>query len=220
MQFNIMDVIVLAIAGLSVFFGFKRGFLRTVTGFASVVLSLVIATTLHPYVAEYMQETSLYDMIYDSTAAVIQIPEEESGRLSDYGTYKLNLPREFTDDMQEQIDTAAETVADSVAKTVADAAINIISMLLVFLAARLILHLITLIAGVVHKLPIIGFGDSLLGALFGLLRGMLLIYILFVFVTFTASVTPDNELVQAVKQSEFAKVMYHHNVLLDFVYKN
>ena len=71
-----------------------------------------------------------------------------------------------------------------------------------------------------HKLPVIGFGDSLLGALFGFLRGFLVVYILFAFVTFSASVSPDNDFASAVKQSEIAKVMYNHNVLLDFVYKN
>jgi len=80
--------------------------------------------------------------------------------------------------------------------------------------------LITSLAGVIKKLPIIGWGDSLLGALFGLFRGMLVVYILLAVVTLFTSASYDGKISRTIKQSEFAKVMYHHNVLLDFLYKD
>ena len=93
-------------------------------------------------------------------------------------------------------------------------------MLCVFVLARFLLMIVAGAAGLIHKLPIVGWGDSLLGALFGLFRGLLFVYVLLAFVTFAASMAPDGALSRAIKYSEFAKVMYNDNVLLDFIYKD
>ncbi len=216
---DFMDIAVLAIGVISVIIGFKRGFLQTLSGVASLVLSFILATTLHPYVASYLSTTPLHDTVHTSVSSVISVPEEKAVRLSDFGTAKLNLPRDMTNSMQRSVDLAADSVEEKIADTITDGAMNIISMLLVFFAIRIILFLLMAISGVIRKMPIIGFGDGLLGALFGLLRGMLLIYLLLAIIAFSASVSPNNGAVQSVKQAELAKVMYHNNILLEFAYK-
>lgn len=217
---NYVDITVLVIVVLSVFFGFKKGFLQTVTGLAALVLSLVIAVTVYPYAEAYMRKTPVYQTVYDKTASLLTVPEEETGRLSDYGTGKLNLPRDFTNNMQDKIDTASGAVSESIAETVAGAAVKIISMLTVFLIVRFLLAIITSVAGLIKKLPVIGWGDSLLGALFGLLRGLLIVYVLLAFAAFLSTMSPEGSVSRAIKYSEFAKVMYNDNVLLDFIYKD
>ena len=52
MSINYLDLAVLLIIVLSILFGFKKGFLRTVTGLAAMVISLILAMTLYPYAAE------------------------------------------------------------------------------------------------------------------------------------------------------------------------
>lgn len=220
MNINYVDLAVFFIVLLSVFFGFKKGFLRTVTGLAAMILSLILAVTLYPYATDLVMKTPIYDTVYENTASVINVPEEQTDSVADYGTGKLNLPRDFTNNLEKQIDAAGDAAKNTVADTVASAVIKIVSMLCVFLLARILLMFITAVAGLVKKLPIIGFGDSLLGALFGLFRGLLIVYIALAFAAFAASVAPDSAFVRAVKYSEFAKVMYNDNVLLDFAYKD
>ncbi len=216
---DFMDIAVLAIGVISVIVGFKHGFLQTLSGVVSLVLSFVLATAFHPYATEYLSSTPLRDTIYTSVSSVISVPEEEAVRISDYGTGKLNLPREMTNNMQRNVDLAAEAVEQKITDMITNAAMNIISMLMVFFAVRLVLFILTAISGIIRKMPVIGFGNGLLGALFGLLRGMFLVYLLLAIVAFSASVSPNNGAVQSVKQSELAKVMYHNNILLEFIYK-
>lgn len=218
MSINYIDLAVLLILILSVLFGFKKGFLKTVTGLAAMVISLILAMTLYPFAAEMIMKTPIYDTVFENTAAVIHVPDEETSRISDFGTGKLNLPRDFTNNLEKNIDTASQNVSNTIADTVASAAVKIVSMLCVFLLARLLLMIVTAAAGLIKKLPVIGWSDSLLGALFGLFRGLLILYILLAFVTFAATMSPDGALARAIKYSEFAKVMYNDNVLLDFIY--
>ena len=217
---NIMDILVLAIMGISVFFGFRKGFLKTITGFASIILSLILATSFHPYVSTYLRETTIYESVYQSSYSVLQISAKDPGKTTSDGTAKLNLPREFTEDVKETIDTAADTVSMKIAEKVADAAISILAMLLLFVGIRLLLLLISWLIGLIVKLPIIGWGDSLLGALFGLLRGFLIIYLALAVAFFAVTVSPQGVVAKSVRQSSIAKIMYHDNVLLEFVYKN
>lgn len=216
---DFMDIAVLAIGVISVIVGFKHGFLQTLSGVVSLVLSFVIATAFYPRVADYLSATVLHDTIHTSVSSVISVPEEEAVRVSDYGTGKLNLPREMTNNMQRNIDLATNAVEQKITETITNVAINIVSMLIVFFVIRVILFILMRISGIIRKMPVVGFGDGLLGALFGLLRSMFLVYLLLAVITFSASVNPNNAAVKAVKQSELAKVMYHNNILLEFVYK-
>ena len=220
MRMNVMDIAVFLLVGLSIFLGFRKGFLKTVTGFLAIVLSLVLACTFQPSVTEYLKETKIYSAVYDHTYTLFDAPEQEGEVHPDSVLGKWNLPRSIAKDVQKNVDAAKDSVGEKVAGIVADIAVNICALLMVFLAARLLLFLVTMLAGVIGKLPLIGWGDGLLGALFGLLRGILIVYIVLALLTFLATLTPDGEIAEAVKQSEFAKVLYHHNFLMDFVYKN
>lgn len=217
---NVLDIAIFAIMGISIFFGFRKGFLRTITGLVAILLSLVLATTFHSVVADYLKSSALYQKVYERTYSAIEVPEDKTEQASDLGTGKLNLPKDLTKAMQKGVDAATNSVASSLAETVANAAVNILSMLLLFVGIRLILLLVTFLVGLFTKLPLIGWCDGLLGALFGLLRGFLIVYLVLAVATFAVAVSPDGGVAQSVKQSEFAKVMYHNNVLLDFVHKN
>ncbi len=219
MSINYIDLLVIVVLLVSVFIGFKKGFLKTVTGLLAVMVSLILAITLHPYVSEYLEKTPVYDTVYNTASSVLITPKETTGKITDYGAGNLNLPREFTNNMQETIETAKENTANKIAQTVAKASIKIISMLLIFIVARLLFFVVTLLAGIIKKLPLIGWGDSLLGALLGLIRGFLIVYIIFMAFTILASFSPENEWVRTIKYSEFAKILYNDNVLLDFIYK-
>lgn len=217
---NYLDIAVLLTVVLSIFFGFKKGFLKTFTGLVAILLSLIVAITFYPHVAEWITETSVYDVVYDNTASVIKEPEEEADNISDYGTGKLSLPKNFMKYLEKNIDTATEAVADTISTYVASAAVKLVSILLIFIVSRLVILFLTSIAGLIRKLPIIGWSDSLLGGLFGFFRGLILVYIVLAFVTFAASVKPDGIFSNEIKYSKFAKLAYNNNVIMDFVYKN
>lgn len=217
---NYIDITVLLIFVLSIVLGLKKGFLKTVTGLAAMVLSLALATAFYPYVAEIVMKTPVYDIVYENTAAVIAVPEQASDCLTtDYGTGKLGLPRDFLNDLEKNIDTVKDTAVNVVADAIAAAAVKIISVLCVFLLVRLLLSVVIKLAGILRRLPVIGWGDSLLGALFGLFRGLLIIYVLMTFMTFAASVSSDGVISNSIKHSSFARVMYNDNFILDFVFK-
>ncbi|MBR4874630.1 MAG: CvpA family protein [Clostridia bacterium] len=217
MSLNYIDIILIIIFALSVILGYKKGFLKTITGIISIVLSLVLAMTFYPHVSDYLKTTPIYDTIYKSTENVIGAQETENE--TEYETSDFNLPKKFIKEIEKGIDETTHKVKETVIQKVSDITIKIISVLIVFVCTRLLLLLISLIAGLIKKLPIIGWGDSMLGAIFGVVRALLITYILLAVVTFSASVSPDNKVAEAVKESKIAKLMYNDNAILNIIYK-
>lgn len=220
MSINYIDLLVLLLMILSTYLGYKKGFLKTLAGTISIILSLILAITLYPYMETYIKSTPVYEAVYENVEKHIAPPDVESDKISDYGAGALNLPRNFLKQIQQTADNTQEEIAVSIAESVADSAVKIVSMLAVFLLARVVLLIIVAIAGLIRKLPIIGWSDRMLGVLFGFVRGFLIVYLLLAIITVTAHFNSDNFAAKAVKQSEFAKIMYNNNVFLDFIYKD
>ena len=220
MSINYIDLLILILMIVSVYFGYKKGFLKTITGVLSIVLSLVIAITLYQPVEEYIKKTTIYEYVYDNVNSQLEKPDEETNQISEYGAGKLNLPRSFLKTIQEKTNDTKDNIVDTIADFSADSAVKIISMLLVFIAARLIILGILSVAGLIKKLPLIGWSDRMLGVLFGFVRGFLIIYLFLAVITVSAQIKTDNFLARAVKQSDFAKIMYNNNVFLDFIHRD
>ncbi len=217
MSINYVDLAIVVIVIFSVVFGYRKGFFKTITGLAALVLSLVLAVALYPHATEFVMKTPIYETVYENTASVVKTPQTDVGVLSEYGVGKLNLPVSITDKIEQSVDKTSSTVTETVANFVATATVKLVSMLGIFLLVRIAFFAATPLVGLIKKLPVIGWGDSLLGALFGLFRGLLIVYVLLAFMTFAASIAPESTPVRAVKHSQFAKVLYHDNVLLDFI---
>lgn len=220
MSINYIDLLILILMIVSVYFGYKKGFLKTITGVLSIILSLAIAITLYQPVEEYIKKTTVYEYVYDNVNSQLVTPDEETSQISAYGAGKLNLPRNFLKTMQEKVNDKRDNISETIADFSAGSAVKIISMLLVFLVARLAILGILAIVGLIKKLPLIGWSDRMLGVLFGFVRGFLIIYLLLAVITVSAQFKSDNFLARVVKQSEFAKIMYNNNVFLDFVHKD
>lgn len=212
------DILILAIFVLMTYLGYKKGFLKTLTGVISIVLSFVIAICLCSQVAAIIEKTPVYDTIYENASKYIKPASDNDAE--EVVADKSNYPKSFINEIKKDINGAQENLANTVAQKATDIAVKILSMLLLFIAARIVVWLLLLMFGFVKKLPLIGWFDSLLGALFGFLKGLLVVYLLLAVVTGFTVFNAENTLIREVNRSEFAKVMYNNNVFLDFIHNN
>lgn len=207
------DILILLILILATYLGYKKGFLRTLSGVIAILLSFVLALNFSTYVEDFIKATSVYESVYENVENNINPSNSES---EEYNTAKLNMPRGIL----KNIETKKTEALNTVVEKVSDTAVKIISILLIFIAVRLILWLLLSGFGIIKKLPLIGWFDKILGALFGFLRGFLIVYLMLVVVTAFAAFNAENKIVKTINHSDFAKVMYNNNVFLDFVAKD
>lgn len=213
------DILILAILVIATFLGYKKGFLRTLTGVISIIISFVIAVSFSPQIEDFIQNTSVYEAIYENIEETIGTESEET-TVSEKNTAKLNMPRDMIESIHKSAEDKKNEIKSSMTEKIGEISVKILSIVFIFLVVRILLFVILGGFGLVKKLPLIGWFDRLLGAFFGFLRGFLVVYLLLVVVTVCASFNAQNGIVKTVKQSEFAKVMYNNNVFLDFIYKD
>lgn len=96
--------------------------------------------------------------------------------------------------------------------------ITIASFILAFLIIKLILMLFAGVLNMTARLPVIKQFNKVGGFLFGVLKGVLILYIVFaVLVLITPVLEPENAIIQSVNSSIFAVNFYKYNFIIQWI---
>ena len=225
---NLVDFIILGILGISLLFGLYRGFLSSLLNMGGALVSFAGAFWLFPKLAEYirgnenlvstlMRYTDALNRVGDSTLAQTPVSSLNSGSIADILS-RVNLPSPLNTllrvNMEQQVFTGSTTVQQYVQSTILTAAINIISFVVCFVAVYLALSLLGGLLRAVFRLPVLKQLDALVGGAFGLLRGLLLVYIAFALVPLIETIVPLEQVSTMMKESMFAPLFNNGNLIL------
>ena len=101
-------------------------------------------------------------------------------------------------------------------ETSRELAINIIYgavMILLYAVLRIALIFISFIADKIAELPILKQFNKTGGIIYGLLRGVLIIYVLLMLIGVFGQVNPNNSFHMQIEDSYLGKLMYDNNIL-------
>lgn len=231
---NIVDYAIIGVLALSVVWGIYRGFLASVLKVVSFFISWAAAFLFYPAVAKFIQlHTGLVDtMLYFSEGAD-RIPKN----FMDFTRMSVDLipgdklnemivgsqfPKSIEVLLRENIVNQAfsgqglSSLGDYFNYTLVYIIINVVSFLLVYIAVSLILGLIISMTNAVVRLPVLKQFDSLLGGCFGLIRGIFLVFVLFIIIPITLAVVPAGlDLGKYLQESALAPFFYQTNFITD-----
>ena len=119
-------------------------------------------------------------------------------------------PSIILDSINEQVETVKENTNNVIAKSIAEVIINLIVIVVLFIIINIIMFFLKFIFGAIASLPIIKQLDKLGGFIYGLIEGLLIIYIVLAILSFVHV----QELQLAIKTSYIASILYNNNLLL------
>ncbi len=193
----VLDVVILALCALTIFISYKRGFFKSVMGLCSGIGALLIAYTFTPRLALVVKEKFLLDKIAsgvtDTLASMAKTGAEGAQNivydlskllensqflsiLNQYGADSqaiTELINSANDGSHAAVEQVSYAVADPIAGTIA----SIIVFIGLFLAAILVLRLITWAIGAIFTLPVLRGVDKTLGLAFGVVSALLFVWI-------------------------------------------
>lgn len=230
---NILDIIIIAVLGLSTLYGFYHGFLRTILSVFGAGLSIVAALIFGPQLAALIgSQPFVTDNLATYTDAIARVGDFDlaSSRVSELNQNVLDtimksvrLPDPLADLLKTNLTTSAfsgkglNTVNDYVSTTIINSALQLISFLLVFFAAFL---LIKMIIGLLHhvlRFPILKQLDWLAGGGFGLLRGALIVYLLLLLLPLVQTVAPGDQVNALLTGSRLAETFSSPELFLRII---
>lgn len=209
----ILDIIIIALMAISIFFGYKRGLVKVAVKLCALLIAIIVTLIFYQPVT---------NIIISNT----QLDEKIENIIIENGTKELEESNEenknFVDSMQQYVDTtitnAQNEIVESAAKEVAVRIINILVIVGLFIVTRIALTLLVFISGIITNLPIIKQFNELGGALYGIIRGLALIYLILAVVFLVVSMSANNSIVTIMDSSIVTKFMYENNILLNIIF--
>ena len=203
---NIIDIGILVIIGASVVYGLYRGFMQTVLSVACCLLSVLVAFAFGPKLAQLISSsqgvsstlatyTDAVTRVGDYSLASTPVNQLNDGLLQQV-LDGVSLPSPIASILESNLrsqvfaGTGLTSVNDYVSNTVVAVAINALSYIACFAVSYLILSVIVSLIQHVFKLPLLKQLDWLAGGIFGLVRGALILYVLFLLIPILSTVIP------------------------------
>lgn len=228
--------VLLVFTVLSVIRGGRKGFVRTAVSMVSLILVMVIAAWVNPYVGRFLRESKpVYQFVEKrcETLFADQLPgreapdEEESIEPSRNQQIELieemALPQSIRDALLENNNSEIYSVLgvdkfqDYVAGYIAGCITNGIGYIISFLIAILIIKVILYAVDILTGLPVINFVNAVGGMLLGIVQALLWIWIFFIVITVLCNTLPGQIVMEQIDSSEILKTLYDKNLLMNVI---
>jgi uncharacterized membrane protein required for colicin V production len=224
-----IDLIVVCIIFILALIGYKVGFVRMIVGFSSSVISMFLAWIFYPVVSKIVLRSSIYRKVESSVkksvssidiSNIVNSISDSAGRgglslprIKSYSLGNLKLPAWVVNYLKPLLKNAGENVYNSLVTQLATMFVNIISMMLVFIVCRLLIHIGVRVLDLVTMIPVIHQVNCLGGGVFGILQGMFIVYVAFGFFAIFPMIGKSSTIQTQIDSSYVAKVMYYDNIL-------
>lgn len=193
----LLDVIVVALIAVTVYLGFKRGFVKTVMGAVGFFVALAVAVAFAPTLkAEVMksrvaenvkiyaeeaieklldgEEKEDYDELFETeNKSNVEVLLDSFGLGEKYESFKESY-REWQD---ENVETIKANLVNYLSETAIDVGALIISFIAIFVLARILLRLAEWLLDRFCDLPVLKQANKILGIVAGVVLALFRVYV-------------------------------------------
>ncbi len=225
---NIVDIVILAILGVSVLVGLYRGFIASVASMGGCLVSLGVSFWLAPKVAGAIQSnpeilktlTSYTDAttrLGDQALANTQVSALSSSAITEI-LQKVSLPAPLDSllkgNLENKVFGLTADVGNYVSQTIVSAILNVICYILCFVVLLVVFHFVINFLKTVFKFPVLKQLNSVAGGAFGLLRGVVLCFVAFALLPLILTIVPVDGIKEMVDASALASLFNSHNLIM------
>lgn len=216
----------------SVLLGWYKGFLKTVLAMVQLIATIILVLILSPLLKNILMEnTGLYRQTRDSIISSIEekLPELPAGieipaEMQNTLIENSSIPKIFQEllkennraDVYERLN--ATTFLEYIGCYMADLVVGLVSFLIIFIVVRIAFQILVLAFDLLGKLPVVGGLNRLAGAALGLLRGVIVLWILCLLATIFPETQIGSDVLSAVGSSGFLSWIYNNNLLFRILF--
>ena len=219
---NIIDIAIIVILGASLVYGLYRGFVHTLLSVACCLISVVLAFAFGPKLAGLVSNsegmsstlatyTDALARVGDYNLASLPVDQLPVDRI-DQILSSVSLPEPIANILSSNLkgkvfqNSGLTTVNDYVSNTVVGVAVSILCFIAVYAVSYMVLSVLAGLIDAVFKLPLLKHLDWLAGGVFGLLRGGLILYVIFLIIPILSTVIPLDSFNELMAQSTLAPI--------------
>lgn len=194
----IIDIVIILFVLASIYLGYKKGLISLGIQLFAFILSLIITLILYKPIGSMIINTTQLD---EKLQEIIQVNAE-------------SLISEDSDDKitNELIESAKNGMLPEASRSLAINIIYGITMLVLFIISRICFIFIKSLSDIIAKLPIINQFNRLGGILYGLLRGLLITYVIVMIMNLMITFNPKGSLNEIMNETYLAKTISQYSI--------
>ena len=179
----IADIVIIVFLIIFLIVGIAKGFMKQILGLIGTIVAIVIAFTFCKNLANLViSHSPIKQMLSQWIAGFLGLPDELVDAETAIAQMQANgMPEFFITAVQNYIEQLNQTTVNLsvvVSDTLAQYIIVFVAFILIFIAVKLGTLILKGIAKLLKKVPVVNLFDRIAGAVIGLIKGLLIVYIL------------------------------------------
>ncbi|MEF9958811.1 MAG: CvpA family protein [Niameybacter sp.] len=218
-----LDLVIIVIILITALIAAKVGLIRTLYQVFSSILALVLAFFVYPIIETILKLTPLYTTIQEGVKNLL--PEMGNvGLQAQAQLIRENfkwMPEFMTNQLIENNNPeiynllGVSTLVEYIVTFVANTCMMAIAVVICFIVIKVGLTLAVGVLDLVAKLPILKTANTWGGFIVGIIKGMLIIWIICLVIPFLIMIPQFAGLEMLVEESYLMTLFYNHNILLE-----
>ena len=211
----ILDIILVAIIALNIFICYKKGLVKLAVGLIAVAAAIILALILYKPVSNLIIENTEIDENIEQAIINNFSGDTQENEEVRYVSV-LDYLQKYVDDAVNKTQTEIVT---QTAGMMAVKIINVVVLIGIFIIVRAVLVLLTFISDIITSLPILKQFNEVGGILYGVIKSLLIVYVILAIAFFIVYVTGNTTVADAISGSFVTKFFYEHNLILKLIFK-
>lgn len=209
----VLDIILLAILVLSLFFGYRKGLIGVVFNLCALLVAIIITWILYTPITNVVIKNTEIDDNIKNVIIEKRVIQNNENKKDENGVNKY-----IQEYVTSPITNKANDVVEETAKIVSEKVVAIGVAIVLFIVVRIGIILLKFVVEGIAKLPIIKQFDKAGGIVYGAIRGMFIIYIFLAIMFFVMSVNNSGMISNLINTSLVSKYLYANNLILNIIF--
>ena len=196
----LVDIIIVVVVVLSTVLAYKKGLIAQAIKLCAVIIAIIATLLFYRPVANFIINTTNIDETIQNS-----IYER---------AYEVSTQRKNGEDAEKDLIEGAKLAGiQQTSRELSIQIINVGVILILFFGIKIALRFVTALADAVAKLPILNKLNKVGGLIYGILRGIVIVYACLLLINFVGKIDDHSFTHTAVEQSNLGKTMYENNIL-------
>lgn len=205
----ILDIIVIGIIIISTFLGYKKGLVNVIFNICAFLIALIITIILYTPITNLVIENTEFDEKIENVIIEKGVTTEDENSTEDSFLDKY---------ISQSVTNAKNDIVQSSSTIIAQKIIGILVAIILFIVVRIILIFAKALINGIASLPIIKQLNEIGGLAYGILMGVLLVYVLLAVLFMVVSINNTGTIANAINNSIITKILYSNNIILNIIF--
>ena len=194
----VFDVVIVLLIVLSTYLAYRKGLAALAIKLCATIIAVLVTLVLYKPISNFIINTTSIDETIENAVfekAFNEVKNDEETGLA------VSVAE------QAKVNALAQTSREVAIKT-----INISVIIILYFALKFALKFVTILANKIASLPIINKFNKAGGIIYGIIRGLVVVYVCLLLISFVGKVNSKNPLYQTMNSSNLGKLMSENNV--------